>query len=183
MFEQSLTPAIAAPIATAVCGVIAAYSVKYLWDCHERRQRRRNLACLLAAELGGWRAICEARDYDQVAESFLESLRAGNNVAMPNVVDDRSTAIETGRGTFPVAYNNLSEIGLLGTSIASELALFLNLHQGLISDLVAYSRGEWNSRAVPEKIRSIEQNFALYRRCVSISDGLIPRLKGLADNR
>jgi len=175
-----LSPEIAAPLATAVFGIIAAYIVKRLSDHHERKQRRRALACVLAAELKGWLVICEARGYDAFGENFLASLKSGQDRPMPRLTDERMTSFEVGRGAFPVAYNNLDDLGLLGPSVSSEIAQFLSLHQGLTSDIVAYARGKWDHHNLKVKVHSVEENLKLYRECVSLAQGLVSKLLELA---
>ncbi|MEQ8229588.1 MAG: hypothetical protein RIA64_16000 [Rhodospirillales bacterium] len=178
--SNQLTAIIAAPILTAIGALVAAYIFNRLSYWHQKKERRRLLAAAIAAELEGWDTICTARDYDAYGQSLLQTLAGGTDIEMPRLIDPSLSTAQTASLNFPIIHRNIDDIGIFGSEITSEVSRFLSLHQGLTADLIAYAQGRWDHVGISEKIDSISVNLGLFRQCVSLARGLIPKFKAIA---
>ncbi len=156
----------------AIVGALAATGGQYLMRRSDRAENRRALAYGLASEIESYLDLMERRRHVRNAEDFVQRLRKGENLPIPNFTDHPDTS----RAYFPLFHANMSSLGILGAETCRLLATFHREIDAVRATAEAAARGEYDVLSTQAKVQLLEQELEIWRGAVNKGKLLVQKL-------
>lgn len=156
-------------LAAVVVGGLIAPIGNIIVGVWERRKSRDNLSVALSAEIATILSLSERRRYDEFFEGFLQEWKAGRSLDVsPGIhgIDEEGD---------PVFDGSVTQIGLLGHGIASDVGRFYSTIKGIRQDIKAMANGDIPN--VDHRIDLVEEDLELWREMKVLGGSLVSRLQ------
>ncbi|QLF68314.1 hypothetical protein FE840_001395 [Peteryoungia desertarenae] len=155
-----------------VIGSAATILTQVVMKSQDRRYSKRSLAFGLAAEIESYLALMERRGHAKNMEEFVQLLRSGQNLPMPDLTDHP----ESRREYFPILKSHFSSLGTLGADLCRKIAEFHRTVDAILLTTEAAKRGEYNHLSPFQKADLIEKELVMWREATKAGGELVNSL-------
>ncbi len=156
-------------LAAVIVGGLIAPVGNIIVGAWEGRKHRDNLSVALSAEIATILAVSERRRHVQFFEGFLEEWKAGRSLDIYPGIHGIDVL------TDPVFDGSVSQIGLLGHTVAADVGRFYSTIKGIRQDIVAMTKGDIPN--VEHRIKLVEEDLELWWEMETLGTSLVSRLQ------